>query len=396
MVKPINSTIDFFDQRREWSRWKHGINKRYLPKFTGNLNKRYPYVYYVDAFAGAGQYKEKGTPPVDGSPLIAARIAERMATELTRSYDLRCINVEPDPDCFAELCKTLGEYQPPRVNNLPGKFRDNLDQILQVLGIYPALFFLDPFGYKGMEWDVIKRLADRAKSAKTELILRLDVPKIDRDAGWIDSTYQSAADAFVQALTEMFGTDAWQDIARSTYPQVRRFVSFKDLYVAGLRTAFGYAEAYPVRTIDGQLKYYIVQATTHPKGQREMSDVIFRVDHDYEEAKELTKKANQAASPQISFLDVIDPPLTNPENQIAETIARLADDIASLGTREQQMRFGRVQDVLVGKWFGQATESYYRRACKLLIKRGEIVRDRETGIEEDTVLVFRVNKPQLG
>lgn len=43
----------------------------------------------------------------------------------------------------------------------------------------PTLFFLDPFGYKGMEWTAMQRLAKRADLAKTELLINFNVGKVD-------------------------------------------------------------------------------------------------------------------------------------------------------------------------------------------------------------------------
>jgi three-Cys-motif partner protein len=67
---------DFFDERKEWSRWKHEMLRRYLPKFAGIIGWTHRLIHYVDGFAGAGTY---GDPPVAGSPLIAAELAEQAA-----------------------------------------------------------------------------------------------------------------------------------------------------------------------------------------------------------------------------------------------------------------------------------------------------------------------------
>ena len=40
------------------------------------------------------------------------------------------------------------------------------------------------------------------------------------------------------------------------------------------------------------------------------------------------------------------------------------------------------------RWFAEAVERHYRRACQQLIRQRRIDRDKETGIEEKTVLRF--------
>ncbi len=88
----------FFEARRDWSRWKHELLRRYLPKFAGILGTRYPTIYYVDGFAGAGSYNDP-SGQVDGSvapgsPLIASEYAATIAASQKWAFEVRCINVE--------------------------------------------------------------------------------------------------------------------------------------------------------------------------------------------------------------------------------------------------------------------------------------------------------------
>jgi three-Cys-motif partner protein len=99
---------DFFDQRREWSRWKHELLRRYLPKFAGILGSRFSTIYYVDAFAGAGTYG--GDPPTPGSPIIAATLGNAIEQSGKWKYQLRCINVEPHPQHYQELCAATSAF----------------------------------------------------------------------------------------------------------------------------------------------------------------------------------------------------------------------------------------------------------------------------------------------
>src|SRR5215831_11307744 len=82
---------EFFQHRREWSRWKHHLLRRYLGQFAGIVGSTHRQVYYVDGFAGEGRYKD---PPEDGSPVIAAKLATDRS--VVRSYAVHCINIEPE------------------------------------------------------------------------------------------------------------------------------------------------------------------------------------------------------------------------------------------------------------------------------------------------------------
>lgn len=370
----------FFDTLREWSRWKHEVLRRYLPKFAGILGSWYGVIWYVDGFAGAGTYGEEARVP--GSPLIGAGLAETVAT-LRRRYRLQCINVEPTH--FRALERATANYQPPLLRNLEGTFRQHLPTILGLTGDDPALFFLDPFGYEGMEWDVLQAVARRTRRAKTELLINFNAPEIYRKAGWLHSPEPNAP-AFVRSLNELFGTDGWQPISLSCGSQTTCQEELTLLYMTRAATLFrGFGAAYPVRTVEGQLKYYLVYLTQHQRGCRAMTDVLYRVEHEYQEWSAQERE-------RFDFTYSMDDFLASPpqlQERQAQLVGDLANDIYQLGAGRGTMTFGELQDYLCsGKWFGRALEKHFRAACKNLIHQGKIARDKDTAIEEATRLRF--------
>ena len=337
-------------------------------------------VDYVDGFAGAGTYG--GGASVPGSPVMAAQLAANLAAAGKWRYRLRCINMEPK--YFTELCEATSPYDSSLVLNLHGTFKEHLPEIFKLIDAHPTLFFLDPFGYKGMEWEAISQLAQRSARAKTELIINFNVGKVDRDAGWLDSYGQSAAPAFVQSLNELFGVDLWQQIIYSGLPKAQRDDELTELYANRLGEAFrGIAAWYPVRTVRGQLKYYVLHVTSHRRGCREMGDVLYRVDHDYEAEKERAEAASPRTLALFPELEAV-----SPREYEADLVSRLAEDIYGLGKQRKQLTFGALQDGLCVRWFAEAVERHYRRACQQLIRQRRIDRDKETGIEEKSVLRF--------
>jgi three-Cys-motif partner protein len=379
----VHAAPEFFDERREWSRWKHEILRRYLPKFAGILGSRNRIIYYVDGFAGAGTYRQD--PPTPGSPLIAAQLAATLAASGRWLYALRCINVEPNPQLFGELSAATGEYEPSIVKNIQGTFQDSLSEILTLVGDSPALFFLDPFGYKGIESRTIAPLAERSRRATTELLVNFNVSKIDRDAGWLDSYAQRVAPGFIASLNQLMGTDAWKAIITAGLSKEERDERLAALYKNSLQTLFsGIVAQYPVRTLNGRLKYYILHVTRHQRGSREMSEVIYRVEHAY--ANEKARVEGQRGR-QLSFDQVLAPPPSLEESD-AELAVRLAESIYALGRERGCVTFGSIQDELAVSWFGLAVERHYRAACKLLIRQGKIRGQKEAGIKDSTPLNF--------
>lgn len=351
----------FFDQRREWSRWKHRLLERYLGKFAGILGSRYPTIFFVDGFAGAGRYC---SPSEDGSPVIAARLAAQPSAN-HRPYTLRCVNVEPEN--FEELVLATSEVAPGLVENRRGTFREHLDGILAAVGPSPALFFLDPYGHKGMEWDVVSRIAGRSRAGlKTEVLVNLAAPKIDRDGGWINST-KRAAPAFVNRLNALFGTADWQDIYRRHRVQRDRIEALTSLYMGRLAEAFdGAAARFAVRSIDGKLKYFIIHGTHSQIGVRAMSDAVFRVSEEYR----IEQATVRASSAQANLF----PELEQTEaSEDARIIEDLTSEIRGLRSHHSQPTFLEIQNALLGRWFGRAIEKHFRAACKLLVASGDAV-----------------------
>lgn len=358
----------FFDSKREWSHWKHLLIKRYLPKFSGIIGSRHPIVYFVDGFAGAGRYLD---PPEDGSPVIAAQLAQEIARG-TRPYTLRCINVEPLS--FDQLVASTAAFDVSLVENRKGLFNDHLTDILKVIGNHPAFFFLDPYGPKPLEWGLVERLAERSRrGAKTEILANFHARKIDRDAGWIDSPF-AARDAFVANTDAVFGSEEWQQIVMATPTQDERLEKFVALYMAKLTAAFGCSSGhYVVRTLEGATKYMLVHGTGNQRGRREMSDCVFRVSMDYDVAAiEAARRAALAARQSLLFMP--ERPL---KDEIDIGIARaLVPAIVTLLTSSSPrapLTIEQMEDTLqTGAWFGRAAEKHYRAACHMLVAEGKV------------------------
>jgi three-Cys-motif partner protein len=374
---------DFFTARREWSRWKHRLLYRYLGKFAAILGSRHHTIFYVDGFAGAGQYTD---PPEPGSPVIAATLA-RDAEAVQRGYTLKCINVEPTS--FDSLVAATTSVAPRLVDNRRGTFRDHIPDILTTIGREPALFFLDPYGHKGMEWDVVEQIAQRARSGrKTELLLNLYSTKIDRDAGWIDST-ATPGPAFVARLDRFFGTTEWQGLYTGASTYEERMSALTNLYLQRLANAFsGIAASYPIKTMAGLLKYHLILGTPSVHGALAMSDVVYRVAREYDQEQD-------AHRPQDANLELFPPPRPTEEQRDATIAVALADDILALRTRSATWTFRQIQEELVSKWFGRALEKHYRAACKRLKTDGKLrvippnrpsSRGSRGGINDDTKL----------
>ena len=148
---------------REHTKVKHILLKKYLTAWIPILGKWNPKICYFDGFAGRGKYTD-GTL---GSPLIALEVAD----SLSQYYgQLICFFIEKDPENFTNLERVL-EREHSKIRN-PQKIKiiKKNDEFAKVIeGIFedlekeksilvPSFFFVDPFGFSGVPFDVIRKI----------------------------------------------------------------------------------------------------------------------------------------------------------------------------------------------------------------------------------------------
>lgn len=142
-----------FEEFRGHTLLKHVILRAYLQTWAMKLlsvpGKR---IWFIDGFAGQGM-DEAGNP---GSPIIASQIAlEMLDAKGTRGGDapMQVIAIESDRGRYRKLKRTLEPFTQ-RVPSVAyaayGRLSDHIEKISRGIGNSPALYFLDPYGIKGL------------------------------------------------------------------------------------------------------------------------------------------------------------------------------------------------------------------------------------------------------
>lgn len=357
---------EHFKEVREWSERKHELVVNYLKGFARIVGgSTRGVVYYVDGFAGPGIYGDGA----QGSPVRAAEYAQ---TLVGRHYQLRCINVEADQQCFSNLEKNTAAYGT-LVTNHCGTFADHVDEILEGVGDRPTIFFLDPFGLKGIGWRYLEPILRRPHI--TEILMRINPQDIARLAGFADSEAQGAAGKR-QILTDLYGfTDSgrWVQVWRGAGTD-----GLVELYLERLRDAMdrdragSYVYRYAIKTIGGRLKYYLVFATRHPKGAILMSNIIWGRERCYEsDVKEYEERQLELqAVRQLSMFHVLCPPPTE-EELAADVASRLKEDIWGAFEGKVATRID-IHEAMLPTWFGRIRGKDLTRALKELEEEGRI------------------------
>ena len=355
---------EHFQELQEWSERKHELVIKYLEGFVRILGgSTRGAIYYVDGFAGPGIYDDGAK----GSPIRAAEYAQTLSN---KQYQLRCINIEDNPKHFHNLDRNTEPYKE-FTKNYFGPFADHMNTVLEVIGDYPAIFFLDPFGIKGIEWRNISPVL--ARSHITEVLLRVKPNDLSRLAGFASSQSHSAAKKR-QVLTDLYGfsdSHEWEEVWNE-----RGMVGLVDVYKRRLLTSMSRGRcsvcSYGIKSIEGELKYYLLFATAHPKGAILMSNIVHGCEKCYErDVQEYEREWQEKQSArQLSMLDFLYPTPTE-EELTNSLIIKLKDHIIQQFAGKTVSRRNLHMHILP-TWFGRITTSHLTRVLEELEKEGKI------------------------
>src|SRR5260221_2026435 len=120
---PQKAKEDFFDELHEWSDRKLKLLENYVDP-AAKILRSFNQIYYVDGFAGRGKYRDGAS----GSPIRIAELSQKFERE-QKPYSFKCINVEENAEYFANLEAETAKFGR-IVQNIHGRFADNLDRIL--------------------------------------------------------------------------------------------------------------------------------------------------------------------------------------------------------------------------------------------------------------------------
>lgn len=246
---------------------KHQILRKYLDAWlpiVGTYNKR---IIYIDGFAGPGEYV--GGEP--GSPIIALEAARSHQAKLAK--ELVFMFIEERSDRVTHLKSRIATLQLPAPFNVhveEGTFAEQLTKLLDDLDaekerIAPTFALIDPFGFSGIPYALIKRLLEKNRC---EVLITVMVDSINR---WLTHPVET-----IRAhITETFGTDEAVKIALGGGD---RAIALKDLYQRQLQHAARFVRYFDMRDHDNRTVYYLFFASNNAVGHLKMKEAMWKVD----------------------------------------------------------------------------------------------------------------------
>jgi len=323
---------------------KHAILRRYLGAWfaiLGTTNRR---IAYIDGFCGPGQYT--GGEP--GSPIVALEEALKHADRLSKTQ-ITFLLADERSDRTAHLRDIVDQFPvPPNITIAieTGQFEHKLAQLLDGLDadgqcLAPTFAFVDPFGFKGLPFHLVRRLLC---NPKTEVFVNVMADAINRFLDHPD-------DQITSHIVDLFGTDEVLEIARD--PRVDdRIEALRRLYQLQLERHARFVRYFEMRDHNDRVIYYLFFAGNHRQGHKKMKEAFWKVD----------------TSSGLRFSDATNP--CQPVLFEVDGTPGLAEHLSSVFSRKQLYARGVLEHVEDATAF---TASHARKALKLLEGDGRIM-----------------------
>jgi len=248
---------------------KHNILQRYLGQWFPILSTWREGVAYIDGFAGPGVYS-RGEP---GSPIIALRTANNYANQ--GGFYARLWFIEPDTEHNRSLREQVGKVKlegAVHVEGMPqSTFEESFARIIKHLqkgGKMPPTFaFVDPNGHSGVKMET---LTDFLRLPRCEFLFTFMEKSLKRHISLSE-------EARKRQLTELFGTDKWEDALELGGRKQIEF--FLDLYTRQLKRR-GVTHTLTFEMLDKSENtiYHLIFATNKKRGLEAMKESMVKVD----------------------------------------------------------------------------------------------------------------------
>ena len=155
-------TEHFFEEQREQSLIKSEIVSKYFDAWASVIikvlekKKAFHPIAYVDLFAGPGRYE-------DGTISTPVKILQKAISNPEYQERLICIfndKSKKNSQSLEEIINTMPGIE--NIKNKPRVYNSEIDEgiieLFEMTRFYPALFFIDPWGYKGLSLRLIKSI----------------------------------------------------------------------------------------------------------------------------------------------------------------------------------------------------------------------------------------------
>lgn len=248
---------------------KHAILRKYLDAWLPIMTRWNGRVLYIDGFAGPGEY----IGGKDGSPIIAIKsVLEHKAN--IRS-EITMIFIEADKDRCEYLKQKVGSLKIPsniKTESICAKFDETLTEIFNYMDeqktrLAPAFVFIDPFGFTGFPFTLIKKINE---NPKCEVLITFMFEEINRFI---------ADNKLWDSLTATFGTDGWKQ-AISVKDSKKREELLHNIYKEQLERGIGikFVRSFKMVNKINKTDYFLFFGTNNITGLKKIKEAMWKID----------------------------------------------------------------------------------------------------------------------
>lgn len=248
---------------------KHAILRKYLDAWLPIITRWNGKVIYIDGFAGPGKYSSGQ----DGSPIIAIKAVLEHRTEI--NAEIKMLFIEKDKEICSFLKQKVDKIKLPSNLNCEcvcSRFDEKLTEILDYIDeqkqkLAPAFVFIDPFGFSGIPFSLIKRIM---LNPSCEVLITFMYEEINR---FIRNK------SLWSCLTETFGTEEWKKVIREIDPE-KRTNMLHNIYEDQLTNEAGIKFIRSFKMINklNKTDYFLFFGTNHISGLKKMKEAMWKVD----------------------------------------------------------------------------------------------------------------------
>jgi three-Cys-motif partner protein len=246
---------------------KHEILRSYLGAWFPILGSKIPRIVYIDGFCGPGKY----LGGEDGSPIIALK--EAIKQSVLANSKVTFLFIDERADRIGHLENELSLLNVPsnfhvypRINEFESSITEILDD-LQRSGqhLAPTFAFIDPFGFKGAPFSLIKRLLN---NPRTEVFVNIMIEFVNRFA-------DHPTPAVQQHIKDLLGASE-TEISEVVNSQDRK-LAFRQLYQEKLHKHAKFVRFFEMYDGKNNLIYYLFFASNHRLGHKKMKEAFWKV-----------------------------------------------------------------------------------------------------------------------
>jgi three-Cys-motif partner protein len=254
---------DFFDEQTEQSAIKADIVVAYFAAWAAIMVRRSKTIAYLDLYAGPGRYGDANK----STPLLI--LEKTIATPNLRS-SLKTVFNDADIGHVQRLRQEVASIEgidaltfEPDIRH--GVVGDEQLALLNELGDAPVLAFVDPWGYKGLSLDLIRRLL---RGFGSDVIFFFNYDRINRDI---------TNDLVEKHMVSLFG-DARLRSLQTALPDLnsgqREDAISRALAQALEEMGGSFLIPFKFRRGQQRISHYICFVSKHPRGYQIMKDIM--------------------------------------------------------------------------------------------------------------------------